>query len=72
VVGSDVQGQYPEVLENLLSEWVGLSEDDTIIYGSSRDNIIDFSADVEKRHAVVEAFKVRVNFGEHSPVFEIC
>ncbi|KIM88883.1 glycoside hydrolase family 47 protein [Piloderma croceum F 1598] len=49
--------QYPEVIEKLLNEWLGFSEDDATIDGSNSDSIVDFSADVAKQNAVVEAFK---------------
>lgn len=56
---ADTQVQYPEILEKCLSKWLGFSDDETAVFGTSQDAIIDFSADLEKQNAVVEAFKVR-------------
>lgn len=58
VDSADMQRQYPEVVEKFLNKWLGFSDDSTI-YGTSQDTIINFSADIEKQDAVVRAFKVR-------------
>ncbi|EGN93776.1 glycoside hydrolase family 47 protein [Serpula lacrymans var. lacrymans S7.3] len=44
--------QYP----SFIHDWLGLSESETL-HGTRPDSIVDFSADIFKRDAVVEAFK---------------
>ncbi|KAF7974892.1 hypothetical protein HWV62_11037 [Athelia sp. TMB] len=48
--------QYPQLVENLINEWLGLSKEDAI-YGTNSDNVINFQADIPKQEAVVNAFK---------------
>lgn len=43
----------------MLHEFLGL-ESGSSVYGTRDDSIVNFAADVEKRDAVVKAFKVHV------------
>lgn len=46
-------------MENLINEWLGF-ESGASLYGSNQDNVVNLSADVEKRDATIKAFKVRM------------
>ncbi|KII94300.1 glycoside hydrolase family 47 protein [Plicaturopsis crispa FD-325 SS-3] len=48
--------QFPQYPTQILNAWLGFS-DVAVLPGTNVDSVIDFSADVEKRDAVVEAFK---------------
>lgn len=54
--------QYPQLVENLIHEWLGMSTDDGV-HGTNSDSVVNFEADVPKQEAVVNAFKVSINSG---------
>jgi hypothetical protein len=50
--------QYPSVPKRIVEEWIGTSEWEGDLASVSPDVVVDFSADVPKRNAIVAAFKV--------------
>ena len=56
----------------MLNEFFGF-ESGSSVYGSRDDSVVNFAADVEKRDAVVKAFKVRDLMNTCSPsLLSIC
>ena len=51
--------RFPEFVLSLFEAWIGTSQWESEGLGVNQDNVIDLSADIPKRDAIVGAFKVR-------------
>lgn len=56
---TDALLQFPDIFKALLEPWIEFRE--PTLHGVSLDPVVNFSADIPKREAVVEAFKVSAN-----------
>jgi hypothetical protein len=60
--------QFPSLPGQIWNKWTGSSELDPSILPEQAVVSVDFSADIPKRDAVVDAFKVRVSMFQQIPL----